>query len=90
MSEEKHGIQELSELLDGMAELAKVGKKISKDGIGMEDLVHLQDLVAKFDVLKNAATGLSNLDDEIKDLDSAEILALVGKIMAKIKEVEAI
>jgi hypothetical protein len=90
MSEEKKGIKESSEMIDGLGVLVKAGFKIAKDGkVDLSDLSHLVDVAKEFDTLMEGFKGLDEIDDEVKDLDEAEAIALVAKLFKVIKEAKA-
>jgi hypothetical protein len=82
------GIKEISELIDGLALIGEQAKKISKGGIGVEDIAHLVKLAQEFEVLKDAFGGLKEAGEEIKDLDQSEIIAIIGKLYELVKKVE--
>ncbi len=81
-------IKNLKELLAGLKLLAVEGKKIAKDGIGIEDIAAVVDLAKNFDVLAAAVKDINLVEDEIKDLDQAEILELVAELFALVKAVK--
>ena len=79
------GIKEISELLDGLAVVIPELLEIKKDGIGLEDIDNVVNLLTKMDVLQEAVKDLSLIDDEIKDLDEAETVIIVGKVFKLIE-----
>lgn len=88
MSEEK-STKEIKELVEGLKLIGLAAKKITKDGkIGVDDLVHLVDLIKESDKLVAAASGLGELDDEAKNLDQAEVLELIGLLYGAAKEIK--
>ena len=87
MTEEKKGIKEIGELIEGLGLLAKAGFKISKDGkVDISDLAHLVEVVKEFDTLMDAFEDLSEIGAEIKDLDESEVIIIIGKLFKVIKE----
>lgn len=84
---EKLGIKETSEMIDAVEKIAVAGMKISKGGIGMDDLVHLVALAKEMDQLMEGFKGIGMIDDEIKDLDQVEIMALVTKMYGMVKAI---
>lgn len=87
------GIKESKELLAGIELLAVSGLEIAKDGLGADDLAKAIELIKKVDVILAAVKGIDGIDEEIKDLDQAELIelgtlcfALVKKIVAASKE----
>lgn len=79
------GIKESKELLEGVELLAVSAKKIAKDGVSLADLPEAIELLKKLDVLVEAFKGLSNVDEEIKDLDQAELIELGSKVFSLVK-----
>lgn len=84
------GIKETKEIIAGMGEAAVTLKKlkevfdlVKENGIGAEDIVHLSKLIeAAPDVAKvNAAVkDADKALEEMKDLDKAEVLELIGDL----------
>ena len=88
---EKKGIKELKELLKAMGEATKAAKKVKenlKDGFSVLDLTPIVDM--DFSKIKDGIDGVSEAVEEAKDLDGAEIVALVSEIAAIVKEVETV
>lgn len=80
-------IKEMKELLDGLSLLAEAGKKIAEDGkLGIDDLKHLVDLSKDLEVLVEGFKGLDKLDDELKDLDEAEVMELISHAFSIFKK----
>lgn len=83
-------IKESMELLNAVEILAVAGAKIAKDKkVNAEDLPAAIELIKKLDVVLVGIKDLDNLDEEIKDLDEAELIAMVSKIMIIAKSVKA-
>jgi len=79
----KKGIKELEELFKGMEILAEfVGHVWSDKKVSFEDIDDLVGLASKFDVLKEAFAGLSEIKEEAGDIDGAEAQALLLKAFA--------
>lgn len=90
MAEEVKGIKEISELIDGVAVLAKAGFEVAKDKkITLEDLGVLGGLAGKMDVLLAAFSGVEEIPAEIKDLSLEELQALVMKLITTVAAVKA-
>ena len=88
MSEEKEfGIKESLELLDGLELVGVAGVKIAKGGLGVEDFAHVVELAKNSDKIVEAGKGLNLVDDEMKDLDEAELLKLGSKAFSMIKNI---
>lgn len=84
--DEKKGIQNVIELLD-FAELAAVKVIVAgKDGYALDDLSVLID-AELWSKGKLALEGVSDVGSEFKDLDAAEISALVGKLFVMAKHI---
>jgi len=88
--------KETNELLDGIVEAVKAGKKIRDivaDGIDASDLPKAFDLVkeqsGKIEVYSAAAKDVSKVKEELKDLDKAELLAIIMKLVSSVEEIEA-
>jgi len=82
------GTKELMELIQGLKELALIGKLANADGkIDMADLSLLPVLLSKQKVLVDAFTGLGNLSLEAKDLSFDEAAEVVQSLLDCAKEV---
>jgi hypothetical protein len=87
---DKRGVKELMELIAGLKELILVGKSVMKDGkVDLSDIGALSVLLAKQSELVAAFQGLSEIDDEVKDLDLAEAQEVILALIAAAKEVKA-
>lgn len=83
-------IKETKELLDGLEVAAKAIAKIAKDKkINAEDLPVLISLATDFEKLVAAFSGLEEVPAELKDLDEAEVIAIISKLYAIGKSVKA-
>lgn len=86
MSEEKKGIKETTEILEGLKVLATFAGNVAKDGkVGPADLVYLVDLGSHFPALADAGKDADDALEEIKDLDEAEVLSIVTQVYAVAK-----
>lgn len=85
--EEKRGIKETLELVSALGLIATTAKKIAKDGLGVDDLVHLVDLGKQFDVLMDGFKDLDVLAEEIKDLDQDEVIQIIGALYSVVSKV---
>ena len=81
-------IKNILELLSAVELLAVSGKQIAKDGIGVEDLSKVLELAKKYQVFLDAIKDIGLVVDEAKDIDSAEAIAVVGKLMSVIKNIK--
>jgi hypothetical protein len=73
------GVKEISEVLEFVQELGVAGVKAAKDGLGIEDIPTFLD-PSLFGKAKDAIDGLSEVDDELKDLDPEEAKVVLGKL----------
>lgn len=83
------GIKESKELLAGIEVLAVGGLDIAVDGISWDDAAKAIALAKQSDVIVEAVKGLDLIDDEIKDLDQAELLELGVAAFATVKAIAA-
>lgn len=88
-------IKETKEILEAVKEGFKVGKAVRDiiaDGADMSDLPAVFNLVKeqadKLDVYADAIENAKLAEEEIKDLDKAEIIELLMIIVEGISEVE--
>jgi hypothetical protein len=71
------GIKETKELLKAFDVIAELVGKVFADGkITGGDVFHVGHALASFGVFADAVKGIRNVDDELKDLDEAELLEL--------------
>lgn len=83
------GTEKIEALVDGLAELAKAGKKIAEDKkVSLDDLPHVIALLPKIPELVDAIKDIGDAIDEGKDLKIEEVIALIQKVNAKVKEIE--
>jgi hypothetical protein len=88
---EKKGISETLELLEGLKIAAIAISKISKDKkVNAEDLPVLIELASEFEVLVKAFNNLSEIPEELKDLEEDEIIAIITKVYSIGKEVKSV
>jgi len=83
------GIKETLEALEAVKKTAVLGTKTFKDGVQVSDLGALVEVAQGFKVYKDAFEGIDQVDDEFKDLDSAEATQLVAKVFEIIEAVKA-
>lgn len=80
-------IKESLELLVAVEIVAVSGIEIAKDGIDFSDLSKVIELVKKSEVITAGVKGLDLIDDEIKDLDQAELMQLGLATFSMIKKI---
>lgn len=79
MSEKKITVENTVELLVGLQVMSKFAGEVARDGkLQADDLIHLIDVAKSFDKLKAAVEDVDQVDDELKDLDQAEILQIIA------------
>lgn len=87
---EAKGIKETLELLVAVETLAIAGAKIAADKkVSAEDLPAVIELVKKLDVVLAGIKDIDQLDEEVKDLDEAELIAIVSKVLVIAKSIKA-
>lgn len=89
-------IKETKELIAGVKEAVKLGKKIRDivaDGIDSSDLPKAFELVkeqsAKIEIYNAARKDIVLVKEEIKDLSKEELIEIVLSIVTAVSEVEA-
>lgn len=83
-------IKNLLELLTAVELLAVTGAKVAKDKqVNKDDLVHIVALAKNFELIANAVKDVDQLDEELSDLDEAELIAVVSKLFMIVKSVKA-
>jgi hypothetical protein len=83
------GIKELSELIEGVEAIGVPAAKALADGkINALDLPHALDLVKSHQKIIDAVSGLDEVVPEAKDIDAAEAVLLVQKLIAVGKSIK--
>lgn len=83
------GIKEVKEVLLGLSAIAEFAGKVMKDGkVDAADIQHLVSLGLAFPVLEDAAKDLEKAKEELKDLDQAEVIELLGLIYEGVAKFE--
>jgi len=92
---ENLGMKETNEIIDGAVEAIKAGKAIRdivKDGVDASDLPKAFELVkeqsAKIEIYSAMIKDAVKAKEELQDLDKAEVIALIMKVVSAIEEVE--
>jgi len=84
------GTKELKELLVSLKDIAVFAKKVAADKkVNLEDLPALVDLAKNMDEVLAGFDGLNKIPDEVKDIDEAEAMELLGQVLKLVKEVKA-
>ena len=83
-------IKNLLELLTAIELLAVTGAKVAKyKEVNKDDLVHVVTLAKNFELIANAVKDVDQLNEELSDLDEAELIAVVSKLFMIVKAVKA-
>lgn len=83
-------IKETKELLVALELAAKAIAKVSKDKkVSAEDLPVLIELASEFEKIVSGFSGLSAIPEELKDLDEAEVIAIISQIYTIGKSIKA-
>jgi hypothetical protein len=86
---EKLGTEKIEAFVESVGELVKAGKIVAKDSkIGVEDLPVVVGLLPKLPKMLEDFKAVGEAFEEGKDLDVAEIIALIQKVHNKVKEIE--
>ncbi len=89
MGEEKKGIKETSELVDGLGVIAVCVKKAYFD----DKKINFADVPDVINAIKDpkllaAIEGINDVDDELRDLSTEEVMALGYKLVEIVKLVK--
>lgn len=85
----KLGTEKIEAGIDALAHVAKAAKKIASDKkISLEDIPAAMEVLVKIPEIIDAVSDIKSIIEESKDLDGAEVVALIQKIDAKVKELE--
>lgn len=86
---EQLGTEKIEALAESLKEIAIVAKKIAADKkVSLEDLPAVMALLPKIGEIVESFSDLGKVIDEGKDLDVAEVIALIQLVHAKVKEIE--
>jgi hypothetical protein len=85
------GTEKIEAILDDIAELVIVAKKIKADGkIDVLDLPIVVAVLPKLGKFIEDFKSIGEAIEEGKDIDVAEIVSLIQKISDKVKEIEKV
>lgn len=82
-------MKETLELLAAIELLAVSGIAIAKDGVDASDISKVLELIKKFDVLVEGVKGIDLIDNEVKDIDQMELIALGTALFGTFKAIKA-
>jgi len=88
MSEEKKGIKECLEMLDGLELLSVKGLEIAKDGLELNDIPKALEVFKQYEVLVAAVKGSGEILAEVKDIDQAELMELGARVLGMVKKIK--
>lgn len=87
---EKLGTEKIEKLLGSVKELMIVGKKVKEDGkVDVTDVAYVIALLPKIPSFFEDFKAVGEAFEEGKDMDVSEAVALIQKIHALVKEIEA-
>lgn len=82
------GIESIEKCFELAAKNIILGSKISKDGVGVEDMVFAKEAFDNIKELVEFVASKPDILEEIKDIDFAEGFSLIQKAYAKYQEVK--
>ena len=83
------GTEKIEAILDDVKELVIVAKLIKEDGkVDIADLPHVISLLPKLGKFIEDFKAVGEAVEEGKDIDVAEIVSLIQKISAMVKQIE--
>jgi len=86
---EKLGTEKVEAILEDLKEVAIVAKKVKHDGkVDLADLPHVMALLPKLPKFFEDFKAIGEAVEEGKDFDVAEVIGLIQKVHAMVKEVE--
>lgn len=89
MSEAK-SVKELKELIIAIEPVVVFIKKVAADKkVGLDDLPYLIDLSKQLDTIAQGADGADEIVAELKDLDEAEVMEVIGQLIKLAKAIKA-
>lgn len=83
------GTEKTEKILTHLAAAIVLYKNVAEDKkVDLADLPHAIDFAKKLPEMIKDFQGLDVVLDEVKDLDVVEIVALIGKVDAIVKQIE--
>lgn len=82
-------VKESKELLVALVKLGKLAAKQLGDGVDLSDAIAIVKVLADEDfraALVDGFAGLQAVPEELKDIDAAEAIELIGVLYAEIKK----
>lgn len=85
----KLGTEKIEAGIDALAHVAVAAKKIASDKkISLEDIPAAMEVLVKIPQIIEAISDVKQIIEESKDLDVAEVVALIKKIDDKVKAIQ--
>lgn len=81
-------IKNIIEVLEAIEAVGVPAKQALKDGLDVNDLPKLLELVKKYQVLIDAVDNIAEVVDEAKDIDSQEAVQVVLKAFQVAKSIK--
>jgi hypothetical protein len=83
------GTDKIEAILNDVKEIVIVAKKIKEDGkVDLADLPHVISIIPKLGQFIEDFKAVGEAFEEGKDIDVPEVISLIQKISAMVKEVE--
>jgi predicted RNase H-like nuclease (RuvC/YqgF family) len=81
-------VKNIIEVLEAIEAVGVPAKQALKDGLDVNDLPKLLELVKKYQVLIDAVDNIAEVVDEAKDIDSQEAVQVVLKAFQVAKSIK--
>jgi hypothetical protein len=89
--EQEIGIDKIEKVVESLKHIAIAAKKISADKkVDLSDLPAAMELLVKLPAIVESFTAWKEVLEQGKDINVAEVVVLIQKIDAMVKEVEAV
>lgn len=83
------GTEKTEKIITHLASAVILYKKVAEDKkVDLTDLPHAVEFAKKLPAMIEDFKALPEVLDEVKDLDVTEIVALIGKVDALVKQIE--
>ena len=83
------GTEKIEKAADALAHIVVAGKKISADKkVDLQDLPAAMELITKLPQIVEAFSAWEEILAEGKDIEVAEVIALIGKVDELVKKIE--
>jgi hypothetical protein len=88
IGENMKDVKNIIEVLEAIEAVGVPAKQALKDGLDVNDLPKLLELVKKYQVLIDAVDNIAEVVDEAKDIDSQEAVQVVLKAFQVAKSIK--